>query len=525
MKRNKVKNIAKVVLSVMLVCGMASCTDNFEEINKHPYQPSDEEMEGDNFKLGAFFPQMQVNVIPAQENDYQMCENLLGGGYGRYLTHPQPKWTTMFAFFNANESWIYYPYSVVFPRIYGAFKTIKDNTGGEGTSYAWAQILKVAAIHRMTDIYGPIPYSKVSGSSIAAEYDRQEEVYYGMIKELTDAIDVLTPYVLSNPEARPMAEFDMVYGGDYVKWVKFANSLKLRMAVRMSYAAPADAKKYAEEAVNHVIGVMSDNNDNAFISYSKNPIEVMWNAYGDTRVCAEIVAYMNGYEDPRRDKYFQETTKLAENGFYGVRTGISLALTSGSYLDCSAPKVSSSEPLMWMNAAECYFLRAEGAMRGWNMKMDAKTAYETGIATSFAQYGLAGQEVAYMHDDTKVPATYVDPLNSSNSEAINSTITIKWNEEASEEEKLERIITQKWIAMWPLGTEAWAEQRRTGYPAFLSVEVNNSGDASLSEDLASRVPFPPSEALNNTVFYNDAVQKLGGADNYATKLWWDKKNN
>lgn len=526
MKRNNIKMMAGIALGAFLLCGTAACTDKFEEINKNPYQPSEEEMEGDNFKLGAFFPQMQVNVLPAQENDYQMCENLLGAGYGRYLTHPQPKWTTMFAFFNAPEAWIYYPYSVVFPRIYGAFKTIKDNTGGQGTSYAWAQILKVAAIHRMTDIYGPIPYSKVSGTSIAAEYDSQKDVYYGMLKELTEAIDVLTPYVLANPEARPMTEFDMVYGGDYKLWVKFANSLKLRIAMRMSYVAPEDAKKYAEEAVGHVIGVMTSNNDNAFIAYSKNPIEVMWNAYGDTRVCAEIIAYMNGYEDPRREKYFQKTTAFDENGYYGVRTGVSLALTSGSYLDCSAPKVATADPLMWMNAAECYFLRAEGAMRGWDMNgMDAKTAYETGISMSFAQYGLAGQEVAYMNDDTKVPATYVDPLNSANNEQINSSITVKWDDAASEEEKLERIITQKWIAIWPLGTEAWAEQRRTGYPAFLNVKVNNSGDGALSVDLASRVPFPPSEALNNTAFYNDAVQKLGGADNYSTKLWWDKKNN
>lgn len=525
MKRNMLSNLAGAAMGVALMCTAASCTDNFENINKNPYQPDDTEMEGDNFKLGAFFPQMQVNVIPVQENDYQMCENLIGGGYGRYLTHPQPKWTTMFAFFNANEDWIYYPYSVVFPRIYGSFKTIKEETGGQGTSYAWAQILKVAAIHRMTDIYGPIPYTKVSGSSIAAEYDSQDVVYYALLQELTEAIDVLTPYVLANPDARPMEDFDMVYGGDYRLWVKFANSLKLRIAMRMRYADPEKARTYAEEAVNHVIGVMTDNADNAFITYSKNPIEVLWNSYGDTRVCAELVTYMNGYQDPRRAKYFQTTTEFEQNGYYGVRTGVSLELTSGSYLSCSAPAVKTSEPLMWMNAAECYFLRAEGAMLGWNMKASAQELYETGISTSFAQYGLAGQEMAYLNDDTNVPGTYVDPLNAGNNEVVASNITVKWNEEADEEEKLERIITQKWIAMYPLGTEAWAEQRRTGYPAFFPVKVNNSGNGALTTELASRIPFPPSEALNNAEYYADAVSKLGGADNYATKLWWDKKND
>lgn len=525
MKSCKSYTIRTLLAAFAVMCATISCTGNFEQINKNPYQPDDQEMEGDNFKLGAFFPQMQVNVIPAQENDYQMCENLIGGGYGRYLTHPQPKWTTTFAFFNANEDWLYYPYSVVFPRIYGAFKTIREATGGEGVTYAWAKILKAAAIHRMTDMYGPVPYSKVSGSSIVAEYDTQEEVYYGLIGELTEAIDVLTPYVLANPDARPMADFDMVYGGDYAQWVKFANSLKLRMAIRMRYAVPADAQTYAEEAVNHVIGVMTTNADNAFIAYAKNPIEVMWNSYGDTRICAELIAYMDGYQDPRREKYFQKASNLEGVIYAGVRTGVSLALQSGSYLDCSAPVANTSDPLMWMNAAECYFLRAEGAMLGWSMKGSAQELYETGVTTSFAQYGLTGQEAAYLADDVHTPGAYVDPLNPANNETVNSSITIKWDDDADQEEMLERIITQKWIAMFPLGSEAWAEQRRTGYPAFFPVKVNNSGDATLTSELASRIPFPPSEALNNGEYYNDAVAKLGGADNYSTKLWWDKKNN
>lgn len=521
----KKKNIINKLIVAPLVMGFMSCTGNYMDINSNPYQPGD--LTPDDYALGSAMSNLASTVISSDVNTAQFTDCLLGGPLGGYFADSNAGWSNTISNFNATNDWtrVFLISDRIISTLYGNLSTVKqvsENTNNP-VPYAIAQIIKVAAMSRVTDAYGPIPYSKIGqDGKITIPYDTQEEVYNAFFKELDESIEVLT----ENRNAALVASADFVYSGNVQKWVKFANSLKLRIAMRMSYVAPEDAKKYAEEAVGHVIGVMTSNNDNAFIAYSKNPIEVMWNAYGDTRVCAEIIAYMNGYEDPRREKYFQKTTAFDENGYYGVRTGVSLALTSGSYLDCSAPKVATADPLMWMNAAECYFLRAEGAMRGWDMNgMDAKTAYETGISMSFAQYGLAGQEVAYMNDDTKVPATYVDPLNSANNEQINSSITVKWDDAASEEEKLERIITQKWIAIWPLGTEAWAEQRRTGYPAFLNVKVNNSGDGALSVDLASRVPFPPSEALNNTAFYNDAVQKLGGADNYSTKLWWDKKNN
>ena len=153
----------------------------------------------------------------------------------------------------------------------------------------------------------------------------------------------------------------------------------------------------------------------------------------------------------------------------------------------------------------------------------AKELYEEGVKLSFSQWLASGAD-AYLQNAVSKPGDYNDPDPALAAKAI-STITIKWNDADPFETKLERVITQKWIAMYPLGQEAWSEQRRTGYPRFFPVLVNSNTDANLKTRLASRIPFPPDEQNNNTQNYNEAVKLLGGQDNYSTKLWWDKNPN
>ncbi|WP_185211194.1 SusD/RagB family nutrient-binding outer membrane lipoprotein, partial [Elizabethkingia meningoseptica] len=104
-----------------------------------------------------------------------------------------------------------------------------------------------------------------------------------------------------------------------------------------------------------------------------------------------------------------------------------------------------------------------------------------------------------------------------------STITIKWNDGDNFEKKLERIITQKWIALYPDGPEAWAEQRRTGYPIIFQVVNNDSQGAISTTAFIRRVPIPNKYRNNNPIGYQKAVATLGGPDTGGTKLWWDKK--
>ena len=124
-------------------------------------------------------------------------------------------------------------------------KQVSENTNNP-VPYAIAQIIKVAAMSRVTDAYGPIPYSKIgSGWQDYIPYDTQEEVYNAFFKELDESIEVLT----ENRNAALVASADFVYSGNVQKWVKFANSLKLRLAIRIANVSPAKAKEMAESAV------------------------------------------------------------------------------------------------------------------------------------------------------------------------------------------------------------------------------------------------------------------------------------
>ena len=126
-----------------------------------------------------------------------------------------------------------------------------------------------------------------------------------------------------------------------------------------------------------------------------------------------------------------------------------------------------------------------------------------------------------MADGASLPAAYNDPSEQNPYTGSVSDITIKWDESASAERKLERIITQKWIANYYNGNEAWAELRRTGYPKLIQVKYNGSGGIVDSKLGPQRMPYPQEEYTNNSVNVTKAVNTmLGGPDNMATKVWW-----
>jgi hypothetical protein len=249
-----------------------------------------------------------------------------------------------------------------------------------------------------------------------------------------------------------------------------------------------------------------------------------WN---DSRAGADILSYMNGYQDPRRAVYFTYSTFSGQlTSYVGLRSSVVIALKA-EVEPCSKPVVTTSTPMPWMNAAEVAFLKAEGLLRNWNMGGGTPQAlYEEGIRSSFAQYDLAGAD-AYLDDNTSTPAAYTYPVAGYPADynfAPQSNITIKWDNSASDEQNLERIITQKWIAIFPLGNEAWAEFRRTGYPKLAPVIENKSGGAVPNGQFIKRLVFPDTEYQRNADNVRDAVGLLGGPDSHGTKLWWDKKN-
>ena len=187
---------------------------------------------------------------------------------------------------------------------------------------------------------------------------------------------------------------------------------------------------------------------------------------------ADIICYMNGYADPRRDKYFTKVKNNDQEGYYGMRIGINSPFSDDDMITSYSNRLmTASDPYVWMTASEVAFLRAEGALRKWNMGGEAKDFYETGVKLSFEEHGASGAE-DYLNSIAS-PSGYTDPLGSY-STGSPANITVKWNEmgEQAFEENLERIITQKWIALFPNGIESWSEHRRTGYPKLLPVVVN-----------------------------------------------------
>ncbi|KAA6349325.1 hypothetical protein EZS27_003236 [termite gut metagenome] len=523
MLRNK--SISKILLFVVAMLGMYACTSNFDEINRDPYGVDNEELGREGYNVGASLIGMQSFVIPTQEHLHQFHEVLAGCSFGGY-TAVTPEWTAKFSTYNPPQDWIKAPFNDVISGIYPYYEQMHAVTD-EPIALALAKLLRVASMHRITDTFGPIPYSQMSaaggsagGNSLTAPYDSQEVVYKQMIKELDEVIELFT----ENSLAVSYPEYDKVYAGNVINWAKFANSLKLRIAMRMSYIDPVLAKKTAEETVSHSIGVITANEGNAFLKVNTNPFELQVVQWGDDRTGADITSYMNGYKDPRREKYFKLstfTTPGITNGYHGLRSGVDISSKVRS-MEYSMPIVNVSDPIMWMNAAEVTFLRAEGALRGWTMGGTAEDLYNQAITLSFAQHG-ASEVTAYLNDETSVPANYVDPLGTYTYNGAQSSITIKWDETASFETNLERIITQKWIAIFPLGNEAWAEFRRTGYPQLMPVVLNKSGGTVSTEKMIRRLSYPDTEYSENSENIYNAVQMLNGPDTGGTNLWWDAK--
>lgn len=512
-------NIIMSALTVGIAMAGTGCTNSYDDYNQNQYAVSKDEMDRDAYSLRSAMVNLQSWVIPTDVNCNQFTDCLCGGSFGRYIVDSNAGFSGKnFGQYSPENGWSRVIFNDLIPKYFIYSNAVNEATN-DVVPRAVAQVVKVAGIHRVTEAYGPIPYSRVGqNGEITAPYDSQQKVYELMFAQLDSAITTLT----ANRTADFSAKADKVYGGKVESWIKFANSLRLRLALHVSKADPAKARQEAEAAVNHEVGVMESNADNAWMELSStNPFEVIMYEYngGDSRVGADITTYMNGYNDPRRSAMFTETT-LGTGGFHGIRSGISIpdGTTAHAY---SNYKVSTNSPLLWMNSAEVAFLRAEGALKGWSMGGTPRQFYEQGIRLSFEQWGVSGAD-AYIADNSSTPATYVDPAGLNSFSGTTSMITIAWDDAADTETNLERIITQKWLANFPLGLEAWTEYRRTGYPKFMPVVVNNSGGVVSSAHGARRLYYPQEERINNLANYTEGVSLLGGPDNMATDLWFAK---
>ena len=531
MKKNKIiKKFAKLSVYTLLVALGTGCTDKFEEYNTNPFGPKPDQMLGDNAITGSLIKSMIPALVQGQQNNSQMLDQMIGSEYGGEITCIA-QWGNggNYYTYNPRVGWYGNMFDTTMPQIYTGYFQIRDLSDGKGLAYQWAQILRVAASLKISDCYGPIPYSQITGTAFTVEYDNMEDLYKHMFDDLDEAISAFKVAVLGNEDMSSLSEYDLVFNGDFNKWVKFANSLRLRLAMRLAFVKPEVAKEQAEKAISHSLGVITSNDDNAGVKTVGandvvNQLYTMWANYKDIRMGASIWSILTGYEDPRLSKMFTQGTLNETSGYFALRTGLNLDSNKDSRLGYSSPNIQSNTPIIWINAAEVAFLKAEGALRGWNMGgATPQSAYEEGIRLSFNEWGASGAN-EYMTDEVKTAANYVDPLKSSNNIGAVSNITIGWKENDSKDKKLERIITQKWIATFPNGQEAWTEFRRTGYPKLFPVAVNNSSGTVDTDIQIRRLPFAKSEYTLNPQNIQEAIQLLGGQDNGGTRLWWDIEN-
>lgn len=551
------KMIRKNIFFVGLAMAIStSCIKDFKDVNTNQLYPTDEQAEKDGLSSGGLFPNLMQRPIPTGTgtgfaNDYQVVQNMSTDNWVGYFSPGRNHWDS-----GRNQT----SYYVDDRRANGTFNTLigtlmnqffriktalhtvevaegklifKEKDELSKTAYAVAQITKIMGIHRATDIFGPIPYTDMEPGKQQAKYDSQETVYRTFLAELDAAVSQLTSYGINN---KILEEYDPVYQGSVAKWIKLGNSLMLRLAMRVRYADEALAKTYITKATTHPGGLIQLVDEAAKLTsngkYILHNSLVVMKGYGELKMGATIYSYLKGYNDPRIEKYFTKGKSNSEEDFsddyYAVRSGIDPSTGTEKYQNYSEPTVVLDTPTYWLKASEVYFLLAEAALFDY-FSGNVESLYRKGVQTSFEENGLSAAAADEYLASSGRPTFYNDPKDANYNAFPVSTINKRWNETAPVEEKLERIITQKYLAIFPNGFEAWSEWRRTGYPRMFKVPFNlsNKNAKDITNDGRDngmrRFPFPKNEFENNNANVNAAKTLLGGPDNSATNVWWDKK--
>ncbi len=520
MTTNIFKNIEQLssCLLVMFIAMVIGCTDHYDSLNTPSDRLSSENLDDSN--LGQAFAHVQYTSSGG--SGFQTSQNLFADLYAQYIA------TTSASFdsdnFVENGGWINSTWNRQYSTSGPELLFVEQYTEEQGMNIhnAMAKIWRVYHYHRTTDYWGPIIYSNYGTNETVVPYDSQEDVYMDFFETLDEAVSVLK----QNTGGNAFGPNDLVYAGDVDKWLIFANSLRLRLAMRIVYVAPGKAQEEAEKAVAD--GVMMGNDDNAYVSTneeSSSPYTLVTD-WGEFRMSAAMQSVLEGYEDPRKEVYWEEA---ANGGFNGARNGLTPALKSAELNESNSNmheywQTSRDAPLPVMRAAEVYFLRAEGALREWDMDGTTEDLYEEGIRRSMEEYEYQPIQPADIEEyltrtNTPVALDYdnddldIGPL---------SDIPVAFETEASFERKLEQIITQKWIGLYPDGWEAWAEYRRTRYPTLYPIVSSFNPDIA-EDEIFRRMTFVTGEYDNNTEATNEAINLLNGPDRNDTKLWWDAK--
>jgi hypothetical protein len=504
-----------VLASVSILSG---CTKNYSELNTDPTRLTSLNS-GD---IKGLFTNAEYMAMYSGRNssEYQYTQGLFADQYAQFSAtsatfDPTDR-------FNIIQEWIQEQWQATYTKsLPPIFAIIKETKTPETKALnAIARIWKVWIMHRATDYYGPIPYSQVGTDGTTVKYDAQKDIYLDLFKELKEATDDLK----ANLGQPSYGAQDVIFNGDNAKWLKFANTLRLRLALRVSDVDPVLAKTNAEAAVAG--GTMVNLADDAYLkvsgtNYNGYTRQSGWNEF---RMSETMESVLVGWSDPRLSKYW--APGLNTGKYKGIRNGMNVAEivapvndpdnTSGPAKEL-LPEFNFVTPTTVMYTAEAYFLRAEGAVKGWAMGGVAKDLYEKGIEMSLRTWKITDDAAITSYiNGTALPSA---PGGYFNTPRL-TDIPVKFETAGTTERQTEQILTQKWIALFPEGHEAWASIRRSGYPKLYPVIHSDNPDVDPKKGIR-RIPFLNYDKDRNAEAVTAAEALLGGPDKASTKLWWD----
>lgn len=553
-KRNIFAVSSMLALAVMGSGMLSSCTDDFEDLNTNKTQ-----VDPGDLPFAAQCAEAMNYCYAPHQNMFQFWTNLTIDLYGGYFQTPHGNFTNCDMGENRGHSGGMYEnyYLHIFNN------TRRNITNLEKQSKpglaATMRIVQAVGTMQATDAYGPLAYSSIinAESETTYRFDSQQKLYEQMLDDLDKAIVDLK--AMSDEEKVSLATYDTWGGGDPAIWVQIANTMKLRIALRLSKresemaADGYDLKAIATAAADNTLAVSGKD---IVIKDQSNELKRMFE-WLDCGMNANLVTLMVGMNDPRLPLYMTKNAEEIKNEkgevtpknsvYCGIRyaSGMKQKGSDGWYGYKMSQWVGSyNTPLPIFKAAEAYFLLAEAKLR-WNIGgTSVKDLYEQGIRLSIKNElaykgSFAGIENisdadinAYINGTTG-QADYVDPGDSEhNCKAVN-TLGVKWDDAASKEDQLARIQTQKYIALFPLSNEGWAEQRRTGYPKFFVALVNKSNGAVDTQEGVRRVIYSSNAYDTNAEGIKGGIELLDkentskkgiSGDKGGTHLWWDNAN-
>ncbi|MDC0600527.1 SusD/RagB family nutrient-binding outer membrane lipoprotein [Flavobacteriales bacterium] len=487
------KNIF-ILAGLAIAVAFTGCTKDFEDINTNPNEPA-------SVSPGFLLTSAQKRIMDEMNDSFwgsrrgmQLAQHWSSNQYSNESRY-------QFRTETSNGSWRDF-YAAPLQDLQQIINLNTDDAeamagyGSNGNQIAVAQLLQAWVYQMLTDAWGPIPMTEAlqGVDNTSPTFDSQEAVYNGILGLINGA--------LASMDGGAGPQGDQVYGGDMASWTMFANSLKLRVAMRMSDVSPTAAQAAGESALDGGM-IIAANESNAQFPYidaapNNHPVNEDYKTRNDFAASNTMVDWLSAMNDPRLGVYFNPA--VATDTYVGEVYGLdeaNAALTPNDAVSQRGDAVLAGNlPGIYFDAAQTHFLCAEAAERGWSgTPLDAEGHYNAAITLSMQWWGL----------------TDADAINAylAQADVAYTTAAGDWKQ---------RIGSQKWAALYMQGHEAWAEVRRLDAPA-----LNACADGHLAGDgsVPSRFEYPLDEQTLNSSGYGSGVAALGGDDALETKLWWD----